>query len=133
MHLIFCLDESDGLSFCGRRLSQDREVYAHVLRLSEGHALWAAPSSAGLFPKGSVLVDPEFLKKASGGEYCFVETLNGADAVTGLESVILYYWNRRYPSTEKFSRKLLAGMQRSYAEDFQGNSHEKITMERYTL
>ena len=52
MHLIFCVDDDYGLSFCGRRLSRDREVYAHMLKISHGHTLWVAPESTGLFPDG---------------------------------------------------------------------------------
>ena len=133
MHLIFCIDNQDGLSFLRRRLSRDREVSAHILRISEGYPLWTSPNSAALFPKGTVIADPDFLQKASCGDYCFVEMPLTADAVHGLESVILYHWNRNYPSTEKLSRDLLAEMSLTHTEEFPGNSHDKITMERYTL
>ena len=133
MHLIFCVDEKDGLSFCGRRLSRDREVYAHILRICEGHLLWTAPNSAILFPKDSVMADFDFLKKASLGDYCFVENPLQTEAISGLESVILYHWNRHYPSTEKFSRSLLDGMRLIETVEFPGSSHDNITMERYAL
>ena len=133
MHLIFCVDEKDGLSFCGRRLSRDREVYAHILRICEGHLLWTAPSSATLFCDGSVVADTDFLMKASQGDYCFVENPLQTEAISGLESVILYHWNRHYPSTEKFSRSLLDGMRLIETVEFPGSSHDNITMERYVL
>lgn len=133
MHLIFCVDEQCGLSFCGRRLSRDQEVSEHILQLSNGHPLWMSPNSASLFPKATGIVDPDFLKKASIGDYCFAEAPITVDSVHGLESVILYRWNRRYPSTEKLCREILTGMHLSHTEEFPGKSHEKITMERYTL
>lgn len=133
MHLIFCVDDDRGLSFCGRRLSRDREVYAHILRFSEGHLLWTAPNSAALFPEGSVTADPAFLQKASCGEYCFMETSVPKDSVDDVESVILYCWNRRYPSTEKFDESILTGLHLCQTEAFPGKSHDQITMERYTL
>jgi len=133
MRLIFCVDERDGLSFCGRRLSRDREVYAHILRLCNGHPIWTAPDSASLFPEGTVCADKDFLQKAADDDYCFLETLPPIDMFRRAESVILYHWNRCYPSTEKFPRELLLGMHLCCSEDFPGNSHETITMERYTL
>ena len=131
MHLIFCVDERDGLSFCGRRLSLDREVYAHILRLCDGYSLWTTLDSASLFPEGTVHADEDFLQKAADGDYCFVETLPANEVFQRAESVILYQWNRRYPSTEKFPRAILSGMRMHQREDFPGNSHELITMERY--
>lgn len=133
MHLIFCVDDDYGLSFCGRRLSRDREVYAHMLKISHGHTLWVAPESTGLFPDGTVSVDADFILNASSGDYCFSEVPIEMDSVNKLESVILYHWNRRYPSTEKLSPELLTGMRLIHTETFKGSSHEKITMERYTL
>lgn len=131
MHLIVCVDERDGMSFCGRRLSRDKAVYAHILNITSGHRLWTSPQSAALFPDGTVYSDPEFLQKAGAGDYCFAET--AVNNVQNPESVILYKWNRRYPSTERLPTALLAGMRLSSTEEFSGNSHDKITMERYVL
>ena len=133
MHLIVCVDDEYGLSFCGRRLSRDKEVYAHILRLSSGHLLWTAPNSAGLFPDGSVVTDINFMQRASRGEYCFAETLSAVDSVQNLETVVLYHWNRRYPSTEKLPKIVLEKRNLMRTEEFKGNSHDKITMERYSL
>ena len=133
MHLIFCIDDRDGLSFCGRRLSQDRELNRHMLNLTAGHNLWMSPYSAKLFPAGSVQIGEDFQQKAAAGDYCFLETAPVLDTYENLESVILYHWNRSYPSTQKFPRSLLQKMRLEHTEEFPGNSHEKITMERYVL
>ena len=131
MHLIFCVDERDGLSFCGRRLSQDRELISHMLNLTSGSELWIHPYSAKLFPAGSALLDEDYLRKANKGDYCFVEKGPFPEVWKSVESVTLYHWNRAYPSTERFPRSLLKNMYIETTEDFSGNSHEKITMERY--
>ena len=132
MHLIICIDEKDGLSFCGRRLSRDSVLNNHILVLTAGHNLRMSPYSAPLFPEGAVCAEPDFLQKAAQGDYCFLEVSALPKTNKQLESVILYHWNRTYPSTVKFPRALLEGMQLTYTEEFSGNSHEKITMERYT-
>ena len=130
MHLIVCVDDRDGMAFCGRRLSRDSEVYAHMLHMTHESLLWLHPDSAGFFPEGSVNADPDFLKKAGVGEYCFAET-RLPDLSDSLESVTLYHWNRAYPATLYFDRKLLETMQLDRMEEFPGSSHEKITMERF--
>lgn len=131
MHLILCIDERDGLSFCGRRLSQDKILNQHMLRITTGHKLWMSPYSGKLFPGEDIWVDEDFQQKASAGDYCFLETAPLLEEYENLESVILYHWNRSYPSTVKFPRKLLETMHLEHTEEFPGNSHEKITMERY--
>ena len=133
MHLIVCIDDRDGIAFCGRRLSRDREVSAHILSLAAGCNLWMHPYSAQLFPNAVVLSDPEFLSKAQSGDYCFSETTPLPDRLDNLESVILYHWNRSYPSNLRFPRSLIENMKLVYTEDFPGNSHDNITMEQYTL
>ena len=131
MHLIVCIDERDGLSFCGHRLSQDRLLNQRILQLADRGKLWMNAYSARLFPPGAVVVDEDFLQKAGPGDYCFLETTPLGEAYENLESVILCHWNRSYPSTVKFHRKLLESMHFAAAEAFPGSSHDKITMERF--
>ena len=131
MHLIVCVDDRDGLSFCGRRLSRDSRLIAHMLQLTKGRNLWVSPDSAKLFPAGGVLADNDFRKRAGAGDYCFVETAPLPDYCEDLESVTLYHWNRAYPATDYFPRKLLEHMHLECSEEFSGSSHEKITMERF--
>lgn len=133
MHLIVCVDDRYGMSFCGRRLSRDVVLIEHILHLTSGSKLWIHPASAGLFPEKSVVADPAFFEKSQHGDFCFAETTPIPTKIADLESVILYRWNRSYPSTMKFPQELLRGMHLLRAEDFPGNSHEKIIMEQYIL
>ena len=133
MHLIVCIDTRDGMSFCGRRQSRDREVIARILKITGESRLWVSPYSASLFPEERIVSDPDFMENAGEGEYCFIET-EVLPAVLGkLESVILYHWNRSYPATVKFPREILQPMHLQALEEFPGHSHETITMERYVL
>ena len=90
------------------------------------------PYSAPLFPNEHIRLDDNFLQKAGKGDCCFAE-VTPLDSITDAESVTLLHWNRAYPSTLKFPRDLIAGMRLVHTEDFPGNSHEKITVERYAL
>lgn len=131
MHLIFCIDDRGGLSFCGRRLSRDREAVAHMLRMTAGSHLWIHPDSGDLFPAEGVVADPDYLTRAGPEDYCFVEKGPFPQVWKDLKSVTLYHWNRAYPSTEHFPRKLLENRKPVSTEEFPGYSHEKITMERF--
>ena len=133
MHLIVCIDDRDGMSFCGRRLSRDAALTAHILEQTKGSPLWMTADSAKLFLNGKISVDDNCLQLAGEGEFCFAELKVDADIQHKLESVYLYHWNRAYPSTTKFPRELLAPMHLVQTEDFPGNSHEIITLERYEL
>lgn len=128
MHLILCVDDRNGLSFCGRRLSRDRLLNEHILKISAGHRLWVHPYSRELFPADAVMADAEFLAKAQPGDYCFAEISLLPQSV---ESITLYRWNRAYPATDKLPGDFLSAMRLVQTEEFPGNSHERITMEKY--
>lgn len=133
MHLIVCVDDRYGISFCGKRLSSDRQVVRSILQLTADKYLWVSPYSAALFPEGSVLIDEDFTGKARPEDYCFLETAPLPGDCSKFQSVILYRWNRHYPSTVKFPVTLLDTMTLQESVEFPGSSHEKITMERYSL
>lgn len=48
-----------------------------------------------------------------------------------VDEVYLYKWNRKYPSDVKFPKDMLNDFKLEGSTDFEGNSHEKITEERY--
>lgn len=134
MVLIVCIDDGNGMAFAGRRQSQDRILRERLLALSGG-ALWMNSYSAKQFaPEQSArfVVAEDFLARAGAGDFCFAETTDVAPYVQSAEKIILYRWNRRYPSSLRFSVPLAAeGWKRIAAEDFKGYSHEKITEEVY--
>lgn len=132
MHLIVCVDERDGLSFCGRRLSRDGILNQHMLTLASGHKLWMNAYSAKMFSGDTVCADEDFLLRAGSDDFCFLENSPLPKTNETLESVILYHWNRTYPSNVTFPRALLDGMHLVKEEEFPGRSHEMITMEWYT-
>ena len=131
MHLILCIDQRDGMSFCGRRLSSDIRLTEYILQLAAGSKLWMNEYSANLFPAAVITTDEDFLQKAAEGEYCFAEN-TPLEGITDLEAVTLCHWNRSYPFTQAFPRSLIADMCLTHTEHFHGNSHELITVERYT-
>ena len=80
-----------------------------------------------LFAEYDVAVDDEMLTKAGHGDVCFLENMLPPEDTTDL---IVFKWNRRYPGDMHFE-PTKNGFTLISSEDFEGNSHEKITMETY--
>lgn len=132
MYIILCIDDRAGLEFFGKRQSADTCVAEDILRLTEGHTLWVRPCTAELFPAGTVQVSGEPLKKADPGDYCFLEAAPFPRLPAGAEGLVLYRWNRHYPSTSRLPISVLENASLTETREFPGHSHDMITVERYS-
>lgn len=132
MIYIVCVDDNFGLSFNGRRQSQDRKLRERILDLSSESVLWLSPYTAKQFTEnGSFRVDEDCLSKAGKGEFCFAEDSDFSGE--NCERIILFKWNRLYPADRYFEFDLKSnGFKKVSSTDFEGYSHEKITEEVYT-
>lgn len=141
MILIACIDDNKGMMFNHRRQSQDRVLRQHILDMVGDAKLWMNEYSAKLFAKDHdgllqecIQADEDFLKKASKGEYCFVEDADCSEDMfpdtAHIEAVVLYKWNRIYPADRYFAMDL-SDWKMVETVEFPGSSHEKITEERY--
>ena len=123
MKIIICLDDNGGMLFNNRRQCRDRVVCEDVVKNLNGEKLFISPFSQILFEsyKNDVLACEDFLTK---GNVCFVE--NQVLSSCNADEVIVYRWNRNYPSDFycdiDFSKYSL--LQQT---EFEGFSHEKIT------
>ena len=132
MILVACLDDDNGMMFNHRRQSQDRELRKHLLLISSGQKLWMSRYSAKQFEVDckQIIADDSFMLKAKDGDYCFVEDVDAAQYESKVEKIIIYRWNRKYPSDLRFTIPLNGGLwKKTKVEDFAGCSHENITME----
>ena len=131
MKLIFCLDKQGGIMFNNRRQSQDSILRERVLSLCSNSTLWVSEYTAKQFTEGgNINIDNEYLSKAAENDYCFIE--DGDYSFDNCNEVILYHWNRDYPSDVQFDFDLKAnGYKRVSKTDFPGSSHKKITEEVY--
>jgi len=128
--LIVCLDDNLGMLFNRRRQSRDRELIADMIRHVGEIPLWISPYSAPLFgedhPCLRVADDP--VAAAGENDFCFVENTPLPNGVSEINELIIYRWNRLYPSDMRFSCDMsafhLAGV-----SEFVGSSHDKITKE----
>lgn len=132
MNIIVCVDKSGGMSFCGKRQSQDRVLREKVLEISSGAKLFMNSYSAKQFENlENIIVDEDFSNNAGQGDFCFVE--NKEISAENVEHFYVFNWNRKYPGDLFFSVDLKAeGFKKIKKEEFQGNSHDKITLEIYS-
>lgn len=134
MHIILVVDDNWGISFNNRRQSRDRVLTQHVLELTASTRLWISESSLKLFPDppAHLIIDNDFPAKAEAGDYCFVENAALFPTIEKFQDIIVFHWNRAYPSDQIFDRTFLEqGWLLTSTSEFTGHSHEKIMMERY--
>ena len=134
MIVIACVDDSMGMLFNNRRVSRDEKVIDKIVEVANGRRIWMSDYSQSLFEYTEVqniIMDDNYLEKADCNEYCFVEKEMLSNYKDKMEKIILFKWNRDYPSDKKFDLDLTEWINESSME-FQGNSHECITMEVYT-
>ncbi len=133
MHLIVCVDDKNGYSFANRRQSRDKNQIAKMLELVGENQLLLNEYSAKLLENlpHNVKVSENFLKTAAEDDFCFVEDLDISKHLSAVKQLIIYRWNRAYPSDKKLPDELFAGKKLISTVDFAGNSHERITEEVY--
>lgn len=138
MILIVAVDDGNGMMFNKRRQSQDRVLRDRIRKLCANGRLWVNHYTEKQFMQDKngmehINVDDSFLNEAAPGEYCFVENVPTAPYERWVEQIILFKWNRKYPSDFRFDIDLTNGAWKlTSVEEFPGSSHEKITMEVYS-
>lgn len=129
MILVSCVDDALGMAFLGRRVSRDSAVTERILALTAEQKLLAAPYSARLLGNGALYTeDPA--GAAGKGDFVLLENL--PVPTEGVERILLFRWNRAYPSDLKFPLNAFP-LRRVRSEEFAGSSHEKITLEEYEV
>lgn len=134
MRIILTLDDRNGMTFNHRRQSRDRVQLAHLLRLTDGHALYMTPYTATLFagdlPSHAVVV-PNPPESAGAEDDCFIEDVATAPYRSRISALLIYRWNRDYPADRHLDIDL-SGWAKTVIDEFPGSSHDRITLEQYT-
>ncbi|MCI8559737.1 MAG: ribonuclease Z [Dorea sp.] len=135
MIVIAAIDDNKGMMFNKRRQSKDSAVIKRILSLSGCGRLWMNTYTYQQFSgcdTSEICVDEEFLYKAGAGEYCFVEDHLLAPWEKEIEEIILFKWNRKYPSDLWFDIDVGSPVWKLIeTKEFTGSSHERITEEVY--
>ena len=129
MKIFLCVDDDGGLLFNNRRQSRDKKVIEKVLDIVGESKLLVTEFSQTLFDEGTVCIDSEMLEQAAEEDFCFVENLKLAPYMDKISEIYLFKWNRKYPSDTKIDICIEDSYKCVSSEEFEGNSHERITLE----
>ena len=136
MTLIVTVDELFGLAFGKRRQSRDKALTRDLMKIADGGVLYAREYSRLIFDEagadfGKIVFCENPASAASGKGFAFIELALTRQELDLADRVIIYSWNRRYPSTAKLDVAYIKANFTLLEEiEFVGNSHEKLT--RYT-
>ena len=129
MTLILCLDGQGGMMFGTKRQSKDSALIRRLLSKTQGKRLVVSPYTAALFAeKEELIVAEEPASLCGKNDFFFAE--NTALPTEGIDTLLIYRWNRRYPAT-RFFKIPTDGYVLKERVDFPGSSHELITEERW--
>jgi len=133
MIIIAAVDDNHGMMFNNRRISQDKVLRQKIMEIVNDKKIWMNHYSWKQFSDidgSQINADESFLTKAIEGEYCFIENNSISQYKKNIEKIILFKWNRSYPSDFSFDFSLEKWSLINTC-DFVGSSYEKITMEEY--
>lgn len=127
MKVIVCIDDNNGMMFNKRRVSQDAVVRADILAMVK--KLEMNSYSAKQFEMSDkIIVNDNVPVKSDNWQFIEDNTLlNYQDEI---DEIVIYYWNRIYPSDLQLEIDL-ALFNRVEVGEFIGKSHEKIKKETY--
>lgn len=128
MTAFICIDDGGGISFNNRRQSRDSAVIKDILSLSQNKVGIKKYSEPLFEDKTSYTVCD------SHGEclFFFFENTDISSFYNDFDTVVLYHWNRAYPSdTVLRALPCECGFSLKECTEFKGSSHEKITREIY--
>ena len=127
MTLYICLDDRNGLRFNKRRQSRDAALLEDIRARLTGN-LRIEPFSEKLIQEAGI----PYVLPPERAEDIFLEDVPSEEVLSACEKVVLYRWNRHYPSDVRWDPDLEErGFTLAETGDFPGKSHETITREVY--
>lgn len=135
MNVIVCLDDNNGMMFNKRRQSQDKILRDSIKELVKDKTLFMNEYSYKLYKDiddGNIIVSENYLDECENDCFCLVEDKPLSNYIEKINNIIIYKWNRTYPSDLYFDINVQnEKWELIESEEFQGSSHEKITKEIY--
>ena len=131
--VVITLDDMNGMMFNRRRQSRDKNLIADLCAKTEGY-IYISAYSALLFEQFNdrIKIVDNPLSDCADKAVAFVEGLPLSMHIDDIEELIVYKWNRIYPSDVKLDIDMKTlGFKMLAKYEFVGNSHDKITKEVY--
>ena len=123
------VDDKMGLAFNKRRQSRDKNLIADLCTKTDGK-IYVSGYSAPLFEEHMDRIElvENPLAECPDGACCFVEMTELKAYIPDISRLIIYHWNRHYPSDKKLDiDPTSCGFKMTAKYEFVGNSHDKIT------
>ena len=134
MKVIVCIDERRGMIFNNRRQSKDRVLLENLKNIVGENRLLCSSFSDKMLAEANLphITTDSFLEDAKSQDFCFVENISIKSFIDKIDTLIVYNWNRLYPSDLRFEIiPELLGFKKTGCVEFKGSSHEKITRETF--
>ncbi len=126
MKAILCLDDDYGISFFGKRQSQDKNLRLNLKNYLKENKIYMKPSSASLYQDIlKNIVETNDFQNLLDEYVLFEEDIH--PYIDKIDTLILYFWNRIYPKDVYFNKAILSFYKEVDRCEFVGTSHEKIT------
>ena len=123
------------MMFNKRRQSQDKLLRVSIKELVKGKTLFMNEYSYKLYKdinNENIIVSENYLYECENDNFCLVENKPLNNYIEKIDNIIIYKWNRIYPSDLYFDVDIKNEQwELIETEEFQGSSHEKITKETY--
>jgi hypothetical protein len=131
MEIIVCLDNNKGMLFNNRRQSRDSKVFEDISTYLRGELLIDKFSEKLISSTNLPYKNFEnIVTDCNTHSILFIENRSVKEIISQIDRVIVYWWNRDYPSDFCFDIDLIQEGFRSVSViEFAGSSHEKITKE----
>lgn len=131
MNIILCLDNNNGMMFNKRRQSQDKNLRENIKELTKNNFLHMNIYSYNLYKdidNNNIIVSDDFLDDYKENDFYLVENTSLIPYYNKINELIIYRWNRDYPSDSIFDDKFLNNNFKLIETiNFKGISHDKIT------
>lgn len=129
--IIVCLSNKKGMLFNNRRQSRDSKVFEDISSYLQGELMIDKFSEKLISTTNlpyKIFENP--VTECNADSILFIENRSVKEILSQLDRVIVYWWNRDYPSDFGFDIDLnQEGFNSVSVVEFEGSSHEKITKE----
>ena len=127
MKIVVCISNNNGMMFNHRRQSKDKNLTKKILEMTKNDGLIIYPYSEPLFDGQDVEIS-EF-PLAHSDKYVFIEEPMLIPPILFTE-IIVCKWGRDYPA-DQFLNIDMTQYQLLSTEEFVGNSHPEMTIEKW--
>lgn len=135
MKAFICIASNNGISLNGKNVSKDAIVVEKILQIVKNHPLvFLRDIPCRKKTKNiSLIQELAALKEKHAGEitYCYINGVDIKPIIGQIDTIYLIHWNEEYPADVFFHKEWLDNYHLESTDNFKGESHERITIEKW--